>query len=514
MTDIVQSTRIPIDLRTGTAVLPMRAKLMKGDRHANRVIAEIADGGKDVDLTGCRAKGSFFRPGDRAEIRLEGEINGNEAAVQLTDACYAADGSYELRIKLAKDGIERTILCITGDVHASGSGAYLDVDNVIPSIDEIIAQYQVMRRVTEEAQEAAQGAQLWADTKIDVQELEPDEKAYVVVKDVEGARFIQLGIPRGKDGSIVFEELTPEQMELLQGPQGEPGPTGPQGEPGPTGPQGPQGDPGPTGPEGKQGPQGEPGKDANVTSENIASALGYKPASEASVSQLSEKIDEIGTQEDIVQQVIAALGTPVFGRVDEQNNIILTGELADGIYTIKYEDAEGEQAVIGTLNHVVVPEPTWTNVIPLSINADGTQFVGTNGEDGYKTGTRLNSSGGESSANTVVTGYIPATVADKFYFCDIDLSVDSNKYHRIAIYDENFTQLGYWDMTGMYSAKDESQVIAEGVSFDENGRLVTYSPLAYRFIVGSTVVNKTAYIRVCAGTINENSIITKNEPIV
>lgn len=219
-------------------------------------------------------------------------------------------------------------------------------------------------------------------------------------------------------------------------------------------------------------------------------------------------------QEAIVQQVIAALGTPVFGRVDADNNIILTGELADGTYTIKYEDAEGEQTVIGTLNHTVIPEPTYTNVIPLSINADGTQFVGTNGEDGYKTGTRLNSSGAETSGSTAVTGFIPATVADKFYFRDIDLSVDTAKHHRIAIYDASFTYLNYWDIVGMYSSKDNSQVSAEGVSFDENGKLATYSPLAFRYIVGSDVVNKTAYIRVVAGTITENSIITKNEPIV
>lgn len=54
-------------------------------------------------------------------------------------------------------------------------------------------------------------------------------------------------------------------------------------------------------------------------------------------------------QEAIVQQVIAALGTPVFGRVDADNNIILTGELADGTYTIKYEDAEGEVIDIGSI---------------------------------------------------------------------------------------------------------------------------------------------------------------------
>lgn len=37
--------------------------------------------------------------------------------------------------------------------------------------------------------------------------------------------------PAGKDGNISFEELTPEQMELLRGPRGEPGPEGLPGAP-------------------------------------------------------------------------------------------------------------------------------------------------------------------------------------------------------------------------------------------------------------------------------------------
>ena len=48
----------------------------------------------------------------------------------------------------------------------------------------------------------------------------------------------------------------------------------------------------------------------DVTKEDVTSALGYTPASEESVGQLSEKIDAIGTQDEIVQAVIAAL--PVY----------------------------------------------------------------------------------------------------------------------------------------------------------------------------------------------------------
>ena len=71
--------------------------------------------------------------------------------------------------------------------------------------------------------------------------------------------------PKGADGTMTFEDLTPEQKASLKGDKGDKGDTGaagPQGEPGPKGdkgdpgPQGPKGD---TGETGAQGLQGEPG---------------------------------------------------------------------------------------------------------------------------------------------------------------------------------------------------------------------------------------------------------------
>ena len=40
----------------------------------------------------------------------------------------------------------------------------------------------------------------------------------------------------GKDGTVSFEELTPEQTEMLKGPEGPQGPIGPEGPRGPAGP--------------------------------------------------------------------------------------------------------------------------------------------------------------------------------------------------------------------------------------------------------------------------------------
>ena len=73
---------------------------------------------------------------------------------------------------------------------------------------------------------------------------------------------------KGSDGTMTFEDLTPEQKASLKGDKGDKGDTGaagPQGDPGPKGdkgdpgPKGDKGDPGETGAQGPQGEKGEPG---------------------------------------------------------------------------------------------------------------------------------------------------------------------------------------------------------------------------------------------------------------
>ena len=199
-----------------------------------------------------------------------------------------------------------------------------------------------------------------------------------------------------------------------QGPKGDKGETGevgPQGHKGDTGPAGPQGEPGEkgetgaTGATGPQGPKGDDGNNGvsathswNGTTLTITSASGTSSANlkgekgdkgdKGDTGNKGDKGDTgatgpkgadgktpvkgtdywtVADQESIVQQVITVLGIPVFGRVDAENNIILTGELADGVYTLKYEDADGNVTEIGTFNHIYVPEePSGPVEIPLT----------------------------------------------------------------------------------------------------------------------------------------------------
>lgn len=94
-------------------------------------------------------------------------------------------------------------------------------------------------------------------------------------------------------------------------------------------------------------------------------------------------------QEAIVQQVITALGTPVFGTVDADKNIVLstTGVLADGTYTLWVEGKDGQLAKICAYEHSNAPEPTYTNLFDPSTATLNTRMSGSSSssksQDGY-----------------------------------------------------------------------------------------------------------------------------------
>ena len=158
MADIAQEMRYKIDVKNGLVKQPMSGSLMRGDKKANRIIAELVDGDKTVSLDGVTVTGKFFRGGDGIEIPLDGTASGNEATVLLDEHCYAVDGYFEASVKMKTGGATRTILTITGQVVSDGEGGILDIENVVPSVADIVAQYQRMQEVTEQTEAATQSA--------------------------------------------------------------------------------------------------------------------------------------------------------------------------------------------------------------------------------------------------------------------------------------------------------------------------------------------------------------------
>ena len=217
-------------------------------------------------------------------------------------------------------------------------------------------------------------------------------------------------------------------------------------------------------------------------------------------------------QEAIVQQVIAALGTPVFGRVDEYNNIILSGDLAEGTYTLKYENEYGEVVNVGT----IIKAPDIENQIPLSINADGSQFVGENGEDGYKIGYRINSSGTETAEpNLGVTGYIPIKKGDVLYFknCKLPTSASGGETYasnlRVALYKSDFSLKAAIYAYQLVQSTAHHYLINNVVTTDDASGFITAFTINDQY--GD--IGSKGYIRIGMGPMDGSEIITINKEV-
>lgn len=219
-------------------------------------------------------------------------------------------------------------------------------------------------------------------------------------------------------------------------------------------------------------------------------------------------------QESIVQQVIAALGTPVYGTVDANKHIKLSGHLVDGTYTLSFEDTDGFTAELCALDKT--SRPSYTNQIPISKDTDGSILNGV----GYATATRISGSSGQTSpvanANAATpsftTGFIPVKKGDviRLKNCWMDsaeLGDDVSPYgHRtwallIAFYDA----IGTAKQSASIGWKDlptDTSVVSGVVDTDGMYRQFTVN------------VNYP-YMRLNLAAIDPaQAILTVNEPIV
>lgn len=150
---------------------------------------------------------------------------------------------------------------------------------------------------------------------------------------------------------------------------------------------------------------------------------------------------------------------------------------------------------------------SYTNVLPTAINADGTPYVGTNGEKGYKTGHRINSSRVEKEAeNRCCTGFIPVKNTDVVRVKNIYAPTDGNANGYIHFYGSDFTT-----STGMAYEGN----LGEGWLIFNGEKTFEFTPSEIGALTsGLNATDSTAYMRISTGLIDDTSIITVNEEIV
>ena len=246
------------DILAGIGMTAMPSLFAMGDKLAHVLRVRVKAGGKPVDLTGWTVTASVVRQ-DQATVMMAGRVVGDAAEVTLEAPCYSQSGGFTLSVAIGREQQLITIFCGRGDVTRTRTDSLVDPGHTIPSVDEIIAQYGLMKTAVQNTDAAAKRAD---DAASGAQKIAND-----VQKKLDNGEFVGAQGPKGEKGE-----------PGAQGPRGEKGDTGergPQGETVATGLQGPQGETGATGPQGPRGeigatgPQGPKGKDGEVTFESL-----------------------------------------------------------------------------------------------------------------------------------------------------------------------------------------------------------------------------------------------------
>ena len=190
----------------------------------------------------------------------------------------------------------------------------------------------------------------------------------------------------------------------------------------------------------------------------------------------------IGTSEGyFISKFIVTMGE------DDVTNSVVSGN------AITIESVTGD-IVITAKAVEIASQP---NQIPISTDVNGNLFVGTNGEAGYKTNTRIRSSAGDetTSSGREATGYIPVKYGDTIAIENIVL--ENSGQNSIAFYDANHNFI-----VGSYMV----QFLRRGGTDAVNGEFI--SVIFNYDKVNTTTINENsgiAYFRFSANEITENS---------
>ena len=224
------------DMALGVERTLIRPALMTGDSQAHTFRVALTRSGAAAAVDGAIVPAYFVR-GDGVTVPITGSLEGSVAVVTLPEACYRVPGRFQLVVKLGTDSGVATVFWGDGAVATSSTDAILDEEDVIPSLEEVLAQIAAAEAAAESATSSAaaadaaaasaNGAAASAQTAAaradaaavsieslgaDATTLAPGSAATAAWTTVDGSKVLLVGVPQGIQGP--------------QGPQGEPGKDG------------------------------------------------------------------------------------------------------------------------------------------------------------------------------------------------------------------------------------------------------------------------------------------------
>lgn len=189
--------------------------------------------------------------------------------------------------------------------------------------------------------------------------------------------------------------------------------------------------------------------------------------------------------------------TVTMGGVDVSGSVVDGSQASTGKYLINIPEVTGNIVITAKAQ----ARPNFTNLVPLSINTDGTDY-NVDG-DGYDNDTYIASDGAlAAKTGYTSTGFIPVTAGAKTIRVAGDgISVDT-EYTRFAFYDSNFA------LVACFAHKKLGSNDYYPVEVDEAATVVTMQ------MDGTNDQGKAGvYMRVCTKGDGADLIVTVNEEI-
>lgn len=149
--------RRKVDIDADIQMTPLKPLYASGDKDAHIFELSLYQGAEEVDLSGASAQGYFIRA-DGYTVPITGTINGNIVTLTLSEGCYYVVGNFNLIIKVSTAESRKSVFWGNGYVVRSMTDAIVDEENVIPSLDELLAQIAATESAAKAANQAASAA--------------------------------------------------------------------------------------------------------------------------------------------------------------------------------------------------------------------------------------------------------------------------------------------------------------------------------------------------------------------
>lgn len=128
--------------------------VFNGNNGSMTLGVRLYDGGEPLAPSGA-VTGQVIRADGQTALTEAGTIEGNLVSVTLNQSCFAVEGQIVASISVTDGGVKTTVLRAAFTVALTSSGPVIDPGQVVPDVEDIVAQYDEMQRVTAEAEAAA-----------------------------------------------------------------------------------------------------------------------------------------------------------------------------------------------------------------------------------------------------------------------------------------------------------------------------------------------------------------------